>query len=61
MDELLKQYGRTVALNIKLQIRVDALEARIKALETRPTVEIAKIEAMDKKIDEMILNARVKR
>ena len=60
-DELLKEYRRSVEVNITLSAKVDDLQKRLEAFEAKPAVDMGKLAALEKKIDEMILSMKVKR
>ena len=60
-DELLKEYRRSIEVNITLSAKVDDLQKRLEAFEAKPAVDMGKLAALEKKIDEMILSMKVKR
>ena len=60
-DELLREYKRSILTNVRLLTRVKQLETRIAALEAVPKLDEGKVAALEKKIDDVILNMKVRR
>jgi hypothetical protein len=60
-DELLREYKRSILINVRLLTRVKQLETRIAALEAVPKLDEGKVKALEKKIDDVILNMKVRR
>jgi hypothetical protein len=60
-DEFLQEFRRSITINVKLSARVKQLEARLAALESAPKLDGTKVNALEKKIDDVILTMKVRR